>query len=101
MRGDPATEPAVRPGQAIAARDEQIVHAPVAQIVDDTTPEPCSFAGRLGAVTGLGDPDAQRVRVVVAVDPDRQVGGFVRSVGSPRQVIEEVKSWQRRPLDPV
>jgi hypothetical protein len=55
--------------QPVAADDEHVAHAPVAQLGADPGPE-------LGALGGL-HPDAQHVLDPVQVDPDRDVSGLV------------------------
>src|SRR5690606_22109340 len=61
-------------GQAVAAGDQHVTHAPVTQLSTHRKPE-------FGALACL-HPDAQHVLDPVEVDPDDDVGGLVAHVGA-------------------
>ena len=66
----------LEPAQPVAAGDENVGDATVAQVVDHAAPEPGALAGHrpLGR---FGDPDAQDVLVAIGVNADRDVGRLV------------------------
>src|SRR5207245_8864529 len=74
--GEGGADGVFEPGQAVAAGDEDVADAAVAQVGGDAGPEPAAFPGGGGLQRGSGQPDPQHMLFPVAVDADGQVGGL-------------------------
>ena len=66
----------LEPVQAVAAGDQDVADAAVAQVGGHAGPEPGPFPGGRGIQRRFGQPDAQHVLFPVGVDAGREVGGL-------------------------
>ena len=66
----------LEPGQPVAAGDDDVGDAAVAQVGHHIGPEPGALTGGRGLQRGLGQPDAQHMLLAVGVNAGRQVGGL-------------------------